>query len=250
VTVITATVVQAYAAVRLAVSGVAVDGPLTITRTDANGVHDVRLAAGAVVSAGLLAAVDYEPALVGPVTYVADGASVTVDLGAQLAPRLSVVGRPAVARNAVELVAYSETSDAAPYIARVYMRQDELPITAPLSLRSGPLVLHLATYEEAKAVRDLAAAGQVLQLRQPSFPGLDLYLVPSRVSLNTVNESLTVPEWRVTIEYLETPWPVLPLSAGASWTYSDLVAQGGTYATLGATWPSYFDLAVGPVEGS
>lgn len=247
-TVITATVVEAYAAVRLAVSGVAVDGPLTITRTDANGVNDVRLAAGAVVSAGLLAVVDYEPALLGPVTYTADGASVTVDLGAQLAPRLSVVGRPALARNVVELASYAETSDAAPYIARVYMRTDDLPITAPLSLRSGPLVLHLTDYAEAKAVRDLASAGQILQLRQPTFPGLDLYLVPSRVSLNTVNETLTPAEWRVTFEYVETPWPQMPLQGGAGWTYSDLVDQGGTYATLKATWATYFVLAVGPVD--
>jgi hypothetical protein len=66
--------------------------------------------------------------------------------------------------------------------------------------------------------------------------------------LNTVNESLTVAEWRVTVEYAETPWPSQALQGGASWTYSDLVDQGGTYATLAATWSTYFVLAVGPVD--
>lgn len=244
---LTATVLPEYAAVRLVVTG-AVDGPLVITRTDANGVHPVRMAADAVVSAGLLTVVDYEPALVGPVSYVADTATATVELPAGLPTRLAVIGRPAAARDVVELTAYSESSDGAPFLARVYLRGDELPITAPLSLRSGPFTLHLDTYAEAQAVRELARAGQILQLRQPTFPGLDLYLVPSRVSATTVNESLTPAQWRVTFDYVEVSWPsssVLPLAAGAVWTYDDLKALGGTYTTLKATWATYFDLAIG-----
>jgi hypothetical protein len=83
------------------------------------------------------------------------------------------------------------------------------PIGSPgvLSTRAGTLELHARTYDDVRAVVQLLAAGDVAQLRQPSQPGLDLYMVGGRVDELPRTEQTQVLRWATRVAYREVSAP-------------------------------------------
>lgn len=245
-TTITATPLPELSAVRLEVTG-APAGPLDIVRTDVNGRRLVRQASGQVTSAGALVIVDYEPAQLGSLGYLADGVYTTTTLEPTAQPRLARVGRPSTSLELLAVETFDETSTAPALAHQVYDRADPIVVSGPLSARTGQLGLHCASYTDARQVRELFAVGDVVQLRQPTFDGLDLYLTANRVRLAPHSADVDGPaHWLATVDYAEVSAPSSPLLDGAAWTYADLKALVPTYAALKATFPTYYALTVGP----
>ena len=190
----------------------------SITRSDANGT-DVPVREG---PAGLdvpygqttLSMWDWEAALTGTVTYTAhDGnggtatAATTFDALGVLpfltAPATAVPGVGTVpAGVAIELVTgYTESVETAGTLHAIIGRADKVATPGPLSLRRGTVDLFCSTYAAAVAVRALAASGEILLLRQPTFPGLDMYLYPQSVAARPESENTATRRWIVSLSY-------------------------------------------------
>jgi len=197
----------------------------TITRTDANGTaRVVREALGGQDTSGTagsatMSVTDYEAALLGTVSYtVTDGTggtattSITPPAGAGVwlaLPGTSNPGAPTPPQfvPVVMVTGYNEDSPSNGALHTIIGREDPIANPGPLGLRSGTVDLWCLDYASAKAVRTLLSGGLVAQLRQPSFPGMDCYLVASGgVSIRYDNIS-TPQRWVATVAYQEVSVP-------------------------------------------
>jgi len=169
----------------------------------------------------------------------------TVNLPLTTAPTLSVVGDPAYSQPVLALSSYSEASESAGRMVTIYAG-GRLAIVAGLELRAGSVGLHVLTYPEAKALRAMLAPGVIAQLRQPTYPGLDLYLAPQRVRIDPAPVDSSPAQWTVTLDYDERAWPATPLESSSAWTWDDLAATCATWDDVAATFSTWFDVAVGP----
>lgn len=169
----------------------------------------------------------------------------TVNLPLTTNPTLSVVGDPARSQGVLALSSYSEASESGGRMLTIYAG-GRLAIVAGLELRAGSVGLHVVTYAEAKELRAMLAPGVVAQLRQATYPGLDLYLVPERVRIDPAPIEATPAQWTVTLDYDERAWPATPLESSSAWTWDDLAVLCPTWDDVAATFPTWFDVAVGP----
>ena len=104
----------------------------------------------------------------------------------------------------VEMVTgYEETSESGGSLHWIVGRSDPIANPGPLRSRQGSLDLWCADYATAKAVKDLLAAGEVVMLRQPTFPGLDLYLSARSASVRAEEPTSGTRRWTVTVDYNE-----------------------------------------------
>jgi hypothetical protein len=90
-------------------------------------------------------------------------------------------------------------------LTQVIGRSDKIGNPGPLSTRVGTLEAYAPDYATAKAIRDLLKAGTTALLRQPTHPGMDMYLVAGRVT-ETMDTSAAV-RWVVAIAYEEVVSP-------------------------------------------
>lgn len=169
----------------------------------------------------------------------------TVNLPLTTPPTLSVVGDPAWSSPVLAITSYSEASESGARLATIYAG-GRLAIVAGLELRAGSVGLHVLTYAEAKALRAMLAPGVVAQLRQATYPGLDLYLVTDRVRVDPAPVDASPAQWTVTLDYTERAWPDTPLESSSAWTWDDLAELCATWDDVAATFPTWFDVAVGP----
>lgn len=169
----------------------------------------------------------------------------TVNLPLTTSPTLAVVGDPVLSQSVTAISSYGETSEGASRLVSIYAG-GRLAVVGGLELRQGSVGLHVLTYPEAKALRAMLAPGVVAQLRQPTYPGLDLYLVPERVRIDPAPVDATPAQWTVTIDYTEREHPDVPLESSAAWTWDDLAALCPTWDDVPLTFPTWFDVAVGP----
>lgn len=222
--------------------------PTTIVRVDANGSHVVRTRDQLEPIAGTMSVVDYEPALVGPIRYdLTDSAGVTVSVSTTLAglvalPRLHPATLPQYATAVRAVTGYTAGRDAASTVHDIVDREEPVVVLGVLRTRRGRLEMWCQDYATARQLEQLAALGEVLCLRQPTHPGMDMYF--------TATASAVEPDvngrWKCTLEYVEVSFPTGPLAGGAGWTFAALVAEGGTFAELPARYPTFGALAVGP----
>lgn len=239
----------ATSSVLLTITG-APAGPVTIARTDSNGVRTVRLRVGQEPSAGTLVLVDYEPALTGDLRYeVTDSASaVTVaSLAGGLALTGTVIGSVYLPQYAVPVAAitgYESGRDRETIVHEVLDRADWLVTFGPARGRRGTLTVHCASYSSAAALDALCSRlGEPLQLRQPTHPGLDMYF--------TVTRSRVVPavdgasSWTVELDYTEQAWPSGPLLGAAGWTVASAAAWG-TVVQVRSDFATCAALVAGP----
>ena len=239
----------ATSSVLLTITG-APAGPVTIARTDVNGVRTVRLRAGQEPSAGTLILVDYEPALTGELRYeVTDSAAaVTVTtLPAGLALTGTVIGSvylPQYAVAVTQVTGYESGRERATVIHEVIDRSDWLVTYGPTRGRRGTLTVHCATYAAAAALDALCARlGEPLQLRQPTHPGLDMYFTVTHSRISPAVDGAT--SWTVELEYTEQAWPSGVLLGAAGWTVAS-VAAWGTCLKVRSDFATCAALVAGP----
>lgn len=223
--------------------------PLTITRVDVNGARPVRLLEDQQPNAGVLTAVDYEPALRGSIEYrVVDGLGAIVTATTSLdglvtRPWLTVPVLPQLGRQVdVLLDDYAGGREPRGRLHNVIDRVDPVPHLAPLSLRAGSwsvLVTDHATAREVEAVFD---RGQIVMVRQATHDGLDAYVVPGRVSTRPDG-----PRWRVTFDFAEVAPPSGPLQGGLGWDFTAVAAGWADFNGVKFSgYPDFASLAAGP----
>ena len=237
------------AAVLLEVTGAAA-GPVVITRSDHNGTLTVRLADGQEPISGGLTVRDFEVALFGVATYtVTDSAAATASDTATMAvasPVLMAAVLPTARQSLVAVTDYDSARDGAAMVLDVKDRPDPLIITSPLRLRAGSLSVWTGTYEDALAVEDTAASGEVLLFRQPTYIGMDMYFTPLSLSVKPIAMETTPARWEVTVTFKEGAPPDGPLLSAAGWNYDAHTATGMTYAQSLIAFPTYNDRVIGP----
>lgn len=247
-TALTATAYDDRAAVLLQVTG-APAGPVTITRTDANGTAPVRLLPDQEPIAGVLTVYDYEAALDGTATYAAtDSAAVTVAAAALVnvpAPRLAAAVLPHLSATLAAVTDYDAARDSTATVHRPAFRSDALVVTGPMRYRSGTLTAWAGSYADARAVEEVLSSGEVALLRQPTYAGMDMYLTATGVRVSPLGDETTTRRWEVTVDYQEVKAPTGPVRSGAAWTL-DGVEAIGTFATVAATFATFTALTVGP----
>lgn len=246
-TTLTATPDLVTGTVRLLATGLP-DSPVTITRTDAAGRTGVRMRAGQVPALGVLDVTDYEPALAGLVTYEVLGATASVDLTEAASTWLTV---PLVVERSQQValgVVVASQRDSQTTVHQVIGRPDPVAVLRPLTTRRGTLTVWCPDYVAAQSIADLYALGEVVQLRQPDYPGLDMYHVAE--TLGTVVEApMTNPRrWTVTLGFVEVARPAGPRRGTAGWTYATVAATYASYVDVLAAWPTYDDLTLGPAS--
>lgn len=247
---LTATPDPANAGVRLHVTGAAA-GPVSIVRSDRNGLAEVRQHEGSLPVAGDLVVDDWEAALDGPVTWTvtdAAGAASTADLPAGLGvdtPWISHPGRPSLNRPV------TVRSDDEPEWAGRATRHDVIGravpvyVTQPLGGRSGVLELLAASWDEARAIRDVYTDGVPVLLRQPCLTGADYYHVPDSVRLAPATARRWRDRWVVTVRYAQVDYPYGAPVGTRGWTYQQTTAASDNYTQSATLFPVYADRTAG-----
>lgn len=247
---LTVTAYPDLAAVLVTVTG-APAGPVTLTRTDANGTNLVRLLPDQEPISGTLTVYDYEPALAGDLVYdVLDAASGTdtatlagLDAATVI---LSTPLRPAIRHSPLLVTDLREDSEPGSTVHQILDRDDPVAVLRPSHSPAGFLTLLEADYAAAAASRTVLTAGAVVQLRQPTHPGLDRYLIPGRVSLAPAPEETHTRRWQVTVDYAATSAPTGPLAGAAGWDFAALTASAATFTAAQTPFATFADLTVGP----
>lgn len=231
----------------VAVDVISTAGDTTIVRVDANGSRLVRLRSGQEPIGGSMSVVDYEAALVGPIRYdLTDSAGALVSASTSLdglvdLPQLHTATMPQNRAQLVAVTGYSAQRSSGAPVHEVIGRPDPVVTGGPFRKRRGRLDVWCQDYAAARELEQLAELAEVLCFRQPTHPGMDMYIHASATS--------TEPDahrWKVSLEYVELAFPSGPLLGSAGWSFADVVAAGGTFAELPTEWPSFAALAVGP----
>lgn len=194
---------------------------LTITRADANGTRTVRArAAGAIANgSGRYTITDREAALSGNVTYtVIDSAGGGVVVATTLAtpdapPRITNVTAPTTAATPLAITGYEATSDSGTVVHWVEGRPDPVVILRPAHTREGTLTALVSDYAAAVALAAVMRPGVLLMLRQGDHPGLDMYFVVTRSTVQPLEQTSDGWAWSVLADYAETAVPTLSLAA-------------------------------------
>lgn len=248
-TTLTAAPLRELAAVRLEVSS-ATPGTPTITRTDNNGTHPVRLRAGQALTDGALTVTDYEAALSGLVVYelVHDGryrASVRLDV---TDTRLALAVSPNVSAIVPLVVGFAAGWSSTSTLHQVDGRSTPVVTGGSLSTRSGQLRVVAASYAQAVEVALVYRSGGVVLLRQPDYPGLDLYHVVTpgqRVELDVDPEARV---WTVTVGFTEVARPLDPLLGDLGWSFDDVALAFPDFDAVRDAYLDFDELAARGVQ--
>lgn len=220
-----------------------------IMRTDANGTNPVRTLAGLLPAPASVEFVvtDYEAAIGTTVEYTVIDETVGAATSTLIATAATWLTLPIVPQyNTVpELVTgLTSTRPSATTVHTVIGRSDPVPSLGRSRLRSGTMTVWCASYADAAAVAALYANAEVVQLRQVTHPGLDMYHVATAVAVDTDVQAPI--RWSVSVDYTEVRIPSGPLLGALGWTYDDVTATYSTYLELSTAFATYNDLEVGP----
>lgn len=248
----TITLTPSPASSAIAVSVTAGPSIVSLVRTDANGSASVRLPDGTLPTSNGIAIIDYEPAVLGPVTYVARSSTgavqtATATLGSDrssltipIAPLYSV-GLPLV-------IGYGATRDSATTIHDVIGRADPIATLGPLGLRRGTLEIFADSYSDLRKIVDLYARNQVVLLRQPDHAGMDLYHIATTVNELLLPEALVPRKWAVVVTYVEVAAPRGPVQGTLGWDFDAVTASAPDFDTLTGQWQDFNALTIGPLS--
>lgn len=232
-------------------------GPVTITRSDDNGVAGVRLLQGQTPVGGVLTVTDYEPALTGLIRYdVTDSAAATTSAsttlqGLAVGERLGVPVLPQLGVALERLTdLYSSTRDTTGTVHEVIDRPDPIVTLGRARSRAGRLEAWCSTYAAARAVEQVYDRGEVVQLRQDTYPGLDMYHVAEATTLRPAELTTAGWRWVVEISYREVAVPTGPRLGDTGWTWADLSAQYPSWAAMRTAYvaaaKTWADVTAGP----
>lgn len=140
---------------------------------------------------------------------------------------------------------YDATRDAVSTRHEVVDRADPIYRLGPQRTRQGTLQVWASDYETALLVEAIFTHSEVAMLRQPDYPGMDMYFIPERTRLSPGTASVEGQRWSVEVGFVEVLAPTGPLQGAAGWTF-DNVAAYATFLDVRASFATFSDLTVGP----
>jgi hypothetical protein len=229
----------------------------SLTRSDDNGTRPVRLYEGQGLSDGVLVTLDPEPALTGLVAYTAvvhdavTNKDVTVNASATLAgqvtrSRIAPASLPSAGAWFEHTLGISIDRQTTSTVAQVINRPDPLVTLGAQTLRAGVLTIWAEDYVTGSALESVFNRGEVVLLRQPDYPGLDMYVVGTRTSLSPVVRVGQPARWELSLDYTEVAAPTTPLRGSIGWTFGESAARNATFAASRTEFPTFLDLLIGP----
>lgn len=221
----------------------------TLTRTDANGVRPVRLLDGQEIIDGTLVVEDAEAALVGAITYQLTSAlgvttTVSTSLAGTVGYRLAPAPFPQWATTAALVTGYDASRSTSTTVHEVIGRADPVVRLGAVRLRRGMLTVWCKSYVDLVAALDVYRRGEVVMLRQPHDPGLDMYHAATEVRESPYDEAWR--RWRLDVTYVEVAFPRGPLLGSPSWTWDDLAAMFPTWDAALAFFDTWNAAQIGP----
>lgn len=229
----------------------------SLTRSDVNGTSPCRPPAeGFVVTAGRLDYIDTEHALSGRVTYTAlvrllggtttiDTASVDVT-GLWSTSRLAPVLLPLLGTTIDLVETYDATSPTASELRDVIDRPDPLVNLGIQRTRRGTLRIWARDYAHAREILRTSGRRQILQWRQPDYPGMDMYFLPGDCTVQPYEEITPTRRWNVLMPFTEVASPVGNVLGTAAWNFEASADRNATFFASLTEFPTFLDLTIGP----
>lgn len=229
----------------------------SLTRADNNGTRPVRLYEGQGLSDGALVTTDPEPALSGLISYTAVVRDVVGGTDVTVFASTSLDGQVTRSRIApASIPSQGQWYDLAPDIsldrastttlAQVINRPDPIVTLGTQALRAGTLSIFADDYAMGTALESVFNRGEIVFVRQPDHPGLDMYIVGTRTSLRIQPELTRPRRWVLDVDYAEVAAPTTPLRGSIGWTIAESLERNPTLAASRAEFPTVLSLLLGP----
>lgn len=235
--------------------------PYTITslsRSDGNGVRQVRLLRGADLVDGTLSATDYEPALDGLLAYTVMTERVGVPGSREIATtstRLDAGGNVFIdaatprLRFTAELVeTYTATNATSAVFHDVIGRGDPVVSEGVQRLRDGSMRVWFPTYEAAKDAIAAFGRGKTMLWRSTDNAGLDMYFRSVNVSSAPYDAQTRPRRWYLDAAFREVATPTVPLEGAAAWNFGASAERNATFFDSFNEFSTFADLLNGPEE--
>lgn len=230
----------------------------TLSRTDGNGVRQVRLLRGEDLVDGVLEATDYEPALDGLVVYTVVTERVGVAGSREIATtstRLNTEGNvfmdaatPQLRFTADLVETYTASNATSAVFHDVIGRADPVVSEGVQRLRDGSMRVWFPTYEAAKDAIAAFGRGKTMLWRSTDNAGLDMYFRSVNVSSAPYDAQTDPRRWYVEVQFREVATPNAPLEGAAAWNFSASTERNATFFDSFTEFSTFADLLNGPEE--
>ena len=193
-----------------------------------------------------LVLIDYEAAS-GVVSYV-------TGLGSKLtswdieSPWIFVPVMPNYSARLTSVLDYSAGGDSLGTIHEMLGRTDPVAVLRGMGTRSGTLQLWAGTYDDAAAVVDACARGEVLMLRQPEHQGMDMYFTALNYNVRPLAVGGAATVWGIDLAYRELARPADPLAGALGWTFAALAAAYPNFRTLPQKYSNFQNMKLNEVK--
>lgn len=220
--------------------------PVTkITRTDANGVTDVRMKEYQLPSAatGKLIVSDYEAAN-GSNSYTVYTNAGTITASAVLtleSPWFLIPRMPNYSAKVQQLTDYSSSRKSLSVIHEVIGRPDPVLSLGPMGTRQGQLEIWMPDYESASELEDVLNRQEVAMLKQTN-PRMDMYFIPEAVDIVPYDPDGDSTKYRFTVNFRETKRPTGYLRGAIGWTFAELAYSFRTFNDIAVAYTSLDNL--------
>lgn len=200
---------------------------LTIWRTDSAGTHQVRLLTTTNTRQSSFTLVDYEPAFGVVAYFTSDGDTAEADLGRRL-PTFSLPYVPSMWRSVIAVNIFDGPRTAATVVHDIIDSPHPIATLRTLAARRGRMDVLVRTWAEVKELEALLGAGHVVLYRESENPGMDLYLIPTRI-----HPQRQAGIWIVSIEWAEAGRTSNPIDVRER-TFATLRDESSSFAELAA----------------
>lgn len=228
----------------------------SLSRTDSNGVHQVRLPRNADLVEGLLESTDYEPAMDGLIAYTAVtervGASGSREI-ATTSTRLDLTGNvfmdaslPALRFDAEIVETYGATNATSAVFHDVIGRADPVVSEGVQRLRAGTMRIWFRSYEDAKEAIQAFGRGKTMLWRSTDNAGLDMYFRSVDVSSAPYDAQVKPRRWYVSLDFREVATPTAPIETDVAWNFSASAERNATFFDSFMEFSTFADLLNGP----
>lgn len=129
-------------------------------------------------------------------------------------PRLASVQYPAARAMLDYVTGYDSARESRNTVHRIVGRDDPIVVLGSLRTREGQLETRHRSLASALAVARALSAGGTVLFRQADYPGLDMYLIASRIRTTPLEEARDGRHWQTVANYVEVRTPELPLLRG------------------------------------
>jgi hypothetical protein len=223
----------------------------SITRSDRNGVAQVRAAARQLPTAatGTTIITDYEAAH-GANTYTvyhADG-SVAATGTAQLAlarPMLLVPIAPNYSEAVDTITDYDAGRSSFSTVHNIIGRADPIVVMGKLGTRQGSLEIFTTSLEDAARVTRVFDRGEAVMLKQ-TLAGMDMYFTAESINVTPYQvDGEATTRFKLTVAYVEVIRPYGNLAGALGWTFNALASAYPTFDAQLAAYSTFDNLTLG-----